>query len=275
MGYLQTIKSPEAYVKKMRAFMSPMPVSERDEVCQEIRQHLEALLEDFQAEGRSPEEAIALAMKRFGSPVKVGREISRKWFKKYEQRSEAAKPPPLRRQERLLSIVDLTISCLLFWQVISVFYCHNLSPLLFWSAAFGLCSGGIEAYREALRERGWEAQGIDPRQNFQDLLPKLKQRLLQDQTWRGRLTFILFRLAGNRLVNTFGSFERKTDLKWNTWAIARGTGYFILLLLLPDRNEWLSYVRQLLVFSYVSGRATALSRILTNRLLLRGRTPQM
>jgi len=87
------------YLKMMRALLFRMSEAERDEVCQEVRLHLEALVEDHQAEGHSPQEAMTLAVQQFGPPFKVGGEIARKWEAKRERLVEATQPR-LARQKK-------------------------------------------------------------------------------------------------------------------------------------------------------------------------------
>ena len=278
MGYLQNIKSPEAYVNSMRVALSDMPETEREEACEEVRQHLGSLVEDFHADCHSSEEAMMLAIEQFGHPLKVGFQIGQKWRQKNEERNEerieAAKFPAFKRKERLLAVVDQISSCLPIPVLIFAFYRHSLPWVFLLPATLGLQSGIINAYRQALRDQVWEPQGISPQRRLEASIPKVRLRLLRDRTWRGRLTFVVVRLIGQQLMSWVGLSERRTHLnwKWNTSAITWGGFYLLLLVLWPDDSGWQSLLKQMIVFPYVFTRAFTISKVLTNHLLLRGQT---
>jgi hypothetical protein len=67
----------DAYFTQLSAQLRPLPEEQRRELEQELRQHLAALVAANEEIGRSPEEATAAALARFGDPVRIGRRLAR------------------------------------------------------------------------------------------------------------------------------------------------------------------------------------------------------
>jgi len=284
VGYLQTIKSPEMYVSVMRVFMFPMPDVERDEACQEVRQHLEALAEDFQVQGASVEDATVKAVKQFGLPSKVGREISQKWVKGNQSHPNIGKLRVFKSKEKALGAVTLLQKCfwgLGFFWVIS----HTLTAIVLLSVAVGLgiSDGVLEAHREGANERTGVVQGMDIGMDMRQRMDRglkrakttLKQQLSEDKTLRGRLRHVLYRLVEPDVSRFVGLSSPATSLPWKPAGVGLGLAYLTVLLLWPGACGWQLTLKQILILVFVSGRTRTVSQVLVNRLLLRGRTPQM
>jgi len=67
----------DAYFSQLNAQLRNLPEEQRRELEQELRQHLAALVAANEEIGRSPEEATAAALARFGDPVRIGRRMAR------------------------------------------------------------------------------------------------------------------------------------------------------------------------------------------------------
>jgi hypothetical protein len=65
------------YFSQLNAQLRALPEEQRRELEQELRQHLAALVAANEEIGRSPEEATAAALARFGDPVRIGRRLAR------------------------------------------------------------------------------------------------------------------------------------------------------------------------------------------------------
>jgi hypothetical protein len=67
----------DAYFAQLNAQLRHLPEEQRRELEQELRQHLAALVAAHEEIGRSPDEATAAALARFGDPVRIGRQLTR------------------------------------------------------------------------------------------------------------------------------------------------------------------------------------------------------
>jgi hypothetical protein len=67
----------DAYFAQLDAQLAGMPEAPRRELEQELRQHLAALVAAHEELGRTPEDATAAALARFGDPVRIGRRLAR------------------------------------------------------------------------------------------------------------------------------------------------------------------------------------------------------
>jgi hypothetical protein len=107
----------ELYLKRLTAHLIWMPRREKDEVRQEVRLHLEALIATHEFEGKSEEETVEAALHQFGDPRKIGKEMARSWWKKRRRQMaaeraarEATKPISQRRRERVAYWLKFFIS---------------------------------------------------------------------------------------------------------------------------------------------------------------------
>lgn len=78
-------ESIDAYLRLFEAYTSSIPDAERETAVCEIRQHLESLVTDFEAEGCSPAKAAAKAVEKFGSVKNVSRRIVWEYWRKRTQ----------------------------------------------------------------------------------------------------------------------------------------------------------------------------------------------
>jgi hypothetical protein len=67
----------DEYLGQLSRPLGLAPHEWSDELRQELRQHLEALVAAHIELGSSPEEAVAAALRQFGDPVLIGRRLSR------------------------------------------------------------------------------------------------------------------------------------------------------------------------------------------------------
>ncbi|MBV9865461.1 MAG: hypothetical protein JO316_08940 [Abitibacteriaceae bacterium] len=68
-----------AYLNTLHTQLVGLPLEKQQEVREEVLQHIEALEEADILLGGTPEEAIAAALRQFGDPRKIGRQIAREW----------------------------------------------------------------------------------------------------------------------------------------------------------------------------------------------------
>lgn len=85
----------EAYLDRLRRHLRYWSASEREDVCQEVRSHLESLTAAYQVQGREPGAAQEEAMRQFGDPEAVGRQFAR----------EKARRRPFTRLRRAAAVV--------------------------------------------------------------------------------------------------------------------------------------------------------------------------
>lgn len=65
----------EDYLAEIEVQLATLPAERREAQLREIRLHLQLMVEDYIAIGDSPEEAVAAALRQFGSSSKLGREL--------------------------------------------------------------------------------------------------------------------------------------------------------------------------------------------------------
>lgn len=282
MGYLQNIKSPEMYVKMMRAFLFRMPTSERTEVCQEVHQHLAALVEDHQAEGYSPQEAIALAIQQFGPPFKVGGEIARKWEAKTQRLLEATQPRLARRKKRL---VFLTAAFSGSMPVLISMNYHYWLVIVVLASAHGLLSGVLYHYTQRLgvwiagpkgppEERDWP----ETRELWEEKLPQITEQIrhgaVGKSAW-GRLNLLAAQWVGKRVLETAqGTADAPAAFKRRLFWQVLGLAYLAVLVLWPAEGQFMT-MRNLLIFLFVSVKMSSLSRRLADKRWPAVKTAQM
>jgi len=76
----------DRYVNTLSARLKKVPPAERNEELREIRQHLEALIAGYIAQGRSEEAATAEAIGQFGRADRLGRELGGAWARRQVRR---------------------------------------------------------------------------------------------------------------------------------------------------------------------------------------------
>ncbi|MBA3468505.1 MAG: hypothetical protein H0T53_02560 [Herpetosiphonaceae bacterium] len=69
----------DQYIKTVSARLKRLTPAQRAEEIQEIRQHLEALIAGYVAQGRSEDEATGAAIRQFGRAEQIGRELGGAW----------------------------------------------------------------------------------------------------------------------------------------------------------------------------------------------------
>ncbi len=273
MGYLQHIKSPEMYVRMMQTLMFPMPPAEREEACQEVRQHLEALVDDFRAEGHSPEEAVRLAIQQFGNPFRVGSQIWKKWDQKKSRQAEVTKPTLARRRKwlRYLSVSFTAGGTMLILSNTTAWL-----PLVFLSAGQGLLAGCLLVYQEALDERINGPRGLSwsaSRQWLQESEPQIVENLLQNRSlWNKLSLFVSKRMTAYLLNLENHQATKSATFSWNVRSVVFFVTMLAALISWSSIDHEGAYFKRVMIFLLVSIQAQGVSRVLMNRLFLRGRT---
>ena len=67
----------ENYLTQVEQQLALLPAEQRDAELREVRLHLQMMVEDYIAIGDSPDEAVAAALRQFGSAGKMGQELQR------------------------------------------------------------------------------------------------------------------------------------------------------------------------------------------------------
>jgi hypothetical protein len=67
----------EDYLAQVEKQLAPLPAEQRKAELREIRLHLQMMIEDYIAIGDSPDEAVAAAVRQFGSASKTGQALQR------------------------------------------------------------------------------------------------------------------------------------------------------------------------------------------------------
>ncbi len=255
----------------MRAFMFPIPASERDEGCEEVRQHLEALIEDHQAQGHSPQKALTLAVQQFGPPFKVGRKIWQKWDVKRQRLLEATQPRLARRKKRFVYLTGLLGGSV---PVLIVLNCHYLPALFGIALSHGLVMGALSHYTQCLNTQIAELEGLLPieerqqssnREAWKEASPQIAEQLLHTKGLWGRFNLIVAQWAGDRFV------EKRTRtsvpsscLRWKLFWQILGLAYLAVLVLWPAPYHAMG-VKDMLIFLYLSAKMSSLSYSLANK----------
>ena len=265
MGYLQSIKSADAYVKVMRAFMFRMPEVERDEACEEVRQHLAALIEDHQAEGHSSQEALRLAVQQFGPPFKVGLQIERRWEAGKRRQIEVSQPALARCWKRLFFLLCLIVGSGVF---LIMQITNGWLALVFSSAVYGLLSGSLVTYLTELDKQVYGVPGVEwkeARTRLQEAQPMIADRISRSRSLRVRLDFLARQYAIKYLLNRKDNPLKPTALPKNILsALLLGVALGALILWSPVGHET-TYLRKLMIFLIVSMQTQGLGRVLMNR----------
>jgi hypothetical protein len=71
----------ESYLAQVRDSLWLLPTTRRVEEVNELRQHLEALIARFAADGQTPEAAEQAAIHTFGTPTHVSRRLALVWWR--------------------------------------------------------------------------------------------------------------------------------------------------------------------------------------------------
>jgi hypothetical protein len=157
----------QLYLMRLTTYLriSGMSRREEEEVRQEVRLHLEALVATQEFEGKSEAETVEAALHQFGDPRKIGQKMARSWWKKRKRQwvadnaaREAAKPASQRRRERAIRWLHSFIS----GAGLAVLICMTLGPsppvgtpfqlwvkFLTFAAAIGVVTGFIGALHPA------------------------------------------------------------------------------------------------------------------------------
>lgn len=93
------------YVQRLNAQLRKMSPQERAEVNQELRQHLEAQAKAHEELGATPAEAMQAALRSFGDPTKIGRQMYQEWRR--------ASPSDLSGVLRTMGWLFLSVLCLM------------------------------------------------------------------------------------------------------------------------------------------------------------------
>lgn len=290
MSYLRNIKSPEMYVKMMQTFMFRMPETERDEACQEVRQHLVSLAEDCQAEGYTEAKALLLAIERFGQPFKVGSEIAQKWEIKRQRLIQTAQPQ-LARQLKWLrncysfftaSVPVLFVMNYHFWLLIlMVASVHGLlvSILSHWLQSIeAQVAPPFRRPAERILLEAWAANSrSENKELWKERLPQIDNQLKQSKGLWGHLNLYAACWLGRRAINRdeSGKSVRSGLLRKLIWQIL-GLVYLVVLILWPTGTDpSLMYMRGLLIFLYASIQIQSVCHIYLKRKLGASGTPQI
>ena len=280
MGQLRNIKSLNLYVRMMQVFMVSMPPSERDEACQEVRQHLEALVEDFQAEGHSPEEAVGLAVERFGNPGKVGADIRAKWEANRKNQGIATRSEWIRQRKLLKLLKFLATSILLGVIAWGTLVGGVWLPVQAWCAfgAFGtinaILSGTASAYTDepgGYRKQWSEADWAEERARLQQSQATYQEKISGSTDARTKLTLRIGQGAIDSLlrgmepfaVSSPGSARLKTLLRLNLLLVAV---FAVLSAVTHGKDLFLTFMLLGNVFAVVERVTEAIvGRMLTQR----------
>jgi hypothetical protein len=76
----------DRYIKTVSARLKTLTPAQRDEELREIRQHLEALIAGYLAQGRSEDTATSEAIRQFGRAEQIGRELGSAWAQRQIRR---------------------------------------------------------------------------------------------------------------------------------------------------------------------------------------------
>ncbi len=289
MGYLQNIKSPDMYVKMMRTFMFRMPEAERDNACQEVRQHLAALAEDYQAEGHTEEESLLLAIERFGQPFKIGSEIARKWEIKRQRFIQITQPEAARRLKWFRNCYSFFSAGL---PVLFVMHYHSILLILVVAAVHGLLASILAHWLQSVEaevaapnirpaeqtlSEAWASSQSENKELWKERLPQIDNQLKQSKSLWGRLNLYAAQWFGRRAINRDRSVRSNSSglLRKLIWQML-GLVYLVLLILWPTGTDPnLINMRGLLIFLYASIRIQSVSRSYLDKQFRASGTPQI
>ena len=283
MGYLQNIKSPDTYVRMMRAMLSRMPKAERDEACEEVRQHLEALVEDFQAEGHASQEALTLAIQQFGSPVKVGLNIWLRWERKRWRQMEAARPTVRPQRKFLVALLSgaITVS---FVFVINV--TDSWVPVVLLSALSGLVGYldpclyqrdlkhllGLNEQPESVQKTDW----VETQRKLRESKVRGAEQLSQRRGLRSRLNLLVVQSVITYLIRRKRQpATRPPASSLSSWSLGTAVWFMVVVSALAywvPADHGAPHLKKFMLFTMLSLQSRETGRSLANRLLLRGRT---
>ena len=251
--------------------MFPMPVSERDEACEEVRQHLEALVEDHQGEGHSAQEALTSAVQQFGPPFKVGRKIWQKWDVKRQRLLEATQPQLAGRKKRLAYLIGLLGGAV---PVLIVLNCRYLPALLAIASANGLVLGALNHYTQRLDAQTAKLEGLPQieerqqssnREAWRETLPQIAEQLRQTKGLWGRFNLIVAQWAGDRFIEKRGCTSvSSSGLRRKLFWQILGLAYLVVLVLWPAPH-YAMRVKDMLIFLYVSAKMSSFSHSLADK----------
>ncbi len=69
----------DRWFQRLNAPLKRLPADERQQLHEEVRQHLEALVKANEELGSAPEEAQKFALRQFGDPARFGRRMAWEW----------------------------------------------------------------------------------------------------------------------------------------------------------------------------------------------------
>ena len=257
-------------------FIKGMPSAEQNEICQEVRQHLEALVEDYQGIGNTPEEALTLAVKQFGQPVGVGSEIGRKWAAKREEQAETAMPKLAWQRAQLSSHAA---GILVLGAILCVIAYPSWTILMVLATIEGISYGVVSGYLEEVKEQmdGWrETAWLEVQAELKGKKSNLRNQFSQRKSLWGKLDSFI----GQRVNNYFSSnannpFRRTTRLGWTMTSVLWSLCYLAVLILGSSLSQGRVAVWNYLIFFYIFAKVQRISKVVTNRFLLRGSIAQI
>lgn len=85
-------KKIETYLNDVSLSLRCMPAEEAAETRDELRLHLDALVSELRKDGMSEEDAVTRALKKFGSPHRVGHELGKTSIKEFLRGLDQAVP---------------------------------------------------------------------------------------------------------------------------------------------------------------------------------------
>ena len=271
MGYLQNIKSTAAYVKAMNAFLYRMPTVEREEACEEVRHHLDALVEDFQAGGHSQEKATQLAASRFGYPFAVGIAIAQRWEVKQNGKASATKIKLAQAWIKGGSIQSST-GLLAPWVLFSL--PHLALLVVTQSVILGCFMGYVVDLEERLtvnQESEWEAA----KRGLQENKTRIAEMLSEPQSMGGRILLRFLKWSGERAINRKGKPLYLSVASWDAKSALWGGAILTALFLWAPDGRYALLAREGLIALTVSVQIQGVCCWLMNHLLRRRLPAQM
>ena len=111
----------DRWFQRLNAPLKRLPAAERQQLHEEVRQHLDALVAANKEIGSSPEEAWKHALAQFGDPTRTGRRLYREW-----KQSRTGFRADI---SAIFYALKLHILIVLFWVLSGLLMTNGFSPI--------------------------------------------------------------------------------------------------------------------------------------------------
>ncbi len=216
---------------------------------------------------------MRLAIKQFGQPFRVGRDIAQKWETKRKRQTETAKPIPTRQRKWLKFLTTIITSWGGIWCVMNY---HAWPVILTWAVGqgilYGLATGHIAELDEEI-DGPKGAEWPEMQKELRESRIGIREQVSQSKNLWGKLTMLFVQRLTERYSTTASNpFARAISFGWTVSSVSWSLAYLAVLIFCSAISHGRIIFWTYLIFYYVTDKAGTISKVIITRRLLRGRS---